>query len=468
MSVSLEKEEDDDPFKLIQKGNAFEAASDHWRSSEFYTRASISLRRRADDISAQIRSSSVDDTKSNEEKKKVISLYRAQSLEYMYKARHCLMQALQFENDQDRSNTLSVAKSGVGSLDPLYSMISNEEGRKRRLIFETLFTGDIDSDDNGDGLVEESAVQMVDNNDEEAAIQEEQSTIDTVESAAINSNTISSAQPAPKSSTSTNQPPISDTNGIDDRQQSIEARLAQLDTSLLPNVPPPFISGSRTSNGDNQNRLNEIQKGLKGLGISLPDNSGKKDLISDNLSSEEQIKLIIQQAKDEARFEKGLHDNNESNDDDIIDENDSMFAGYNIDDEDDEGYDIDILLSKAEKLVSSIDSSAKDGKEGSSSSELVQITKVQALLLEARLCLEMVNNLKFSEQILMENNLQEHVTDEQGKEEVERSPNDDDAKHEDEPPISSSDSETLAAKEKARVLIQSAQDCLNNLLTQWK
>ena len=80
---------------------------------------------------------------------------------------------------------------------------------------------------------------------------------------------------------------IEDTNGIDDRQQSIEARLAELDTSLLPNVPPPFISGSRTSNGDNQNRLNEIQKGLKGLGISLPDNSGKKDLISDNLSQEE-------------------------------------------------------------------------------------------------------------------------------------------------------------------------------------
>ena len=59
---TLEKEEDEDPFKLIQKGNAFEAASDHWRSSEFYTRASISLRRRADDLSSQIRSSNTDDT----------------------------------------------------------------------------------------------------------------------------------------------------------------------------------------------------------------------------------------------------------------------------------------------------------------------------------------------------------------------------------------------------------------------
>ena len=118
----------------------------------------------------------------------------------MYKARHCLMQALQFENDQDRSNTLEVAKSGVGSLDPLYSMISDEEGRKRRLIFETLFTsGSIDSDD---GDVEESAVQKVDT--DEVAIQEEQSTNDTVEPAAtINSNTISSAQQAPESSTST-------------------------------------------------------------------------------------------------------------------------------------------------------------------------------------------------------------------------------------------------------------------------
>ena len=461
MPVSLEKEEDDDPFKLIQKGNAFEAASDHWRSAEFYTRASISLRRRADDLSAQIRSSNnADDTKANvEEKKKVVSLYRAQSLEYMYKARHCLMQALQFENDQDRNNTLSVAKSGVGSLDPLYSMISNEEGRKRRLIFETLFAGSIDSDNDGD--VEESVVQKVDNADNEVLIQEEQSTnYDPVASAAINSNTISSAQQATESSTSTNPPPISDANGIDVRQQSIEARLAQLDTSLLPNVPPPFISGSRTSNGgdENKNRLNEIQKGLKGLGISLPDN-GKKDLISDNLSAEDQIKLIIQQAKDEARFEKGVHDNDESNnDDDIIDENDSMFEGYI-----DEDYDIDTLLLKAEKLVSGIDSSAKDGKEESSSLELVQITKVQALLLEARLCLEMVNNVKSFEKTLMENNLEKHVTDEQGKGECE------DAKHEDEQPISTrNDSETLAARKKARVLIQSAQDCLNDLLTHWK
>ena len=461
---TLEQQEDDDPFNLIQKGNAFENSSDHWRSAEFYTRASISLRKRADDLSAQIRSSNnTDDTKANEEKKKVISLYRAQSLEYMYKARHCLMQALQFENDQDRSNTLEVAKSGVGSLDPLYSMISNEEARKRRLIFETLFTsGSIDSDDGG---VEESTVQKVDN--DEVAIQEGQSTNDTVESAAkINSDTISSAQEATESSTSTNPPPVSDTNGIDDRQQSIEARLAQLDTSLLPNVPPPFISGSRTSNGkdNNQNRLNEIQKGLKGLGISLPDNSGKKDLISDNLSQEDQIKLIIQQAKDEARFEKGKHDDDESNDDDdIIDENDSMFEGFI--DEENEDYDIDTLLSKTEKLISGIDSSV-NGKEGSSSSELLQITKIQAILLEARLCLEMVNNVKSLEP-LMENNIEEHVTDEQGKKEVERSSNDD-AKHEDEQPISSSDSETLAAKEKARVLIQSAQDCLNNLLTHWK
>ena len=43
-TMSSVDNQDEDPFDLIQKGNAFEAASDHWRSAEFYTRASKSLR----------------------------------------------------------------------------------------------------------------------------------------------------------------------------------------------------------------------------------------------------------------------------------------------------------------------------------------------------------------------------------------------------------------------------------------
>ena len=92
---------EEDPSELIKLGSAFEKASDNWRSAEFYSRASTCLRTRADDLSSQIRGGGHGD-------RKVVSLFRAQSLEYLYKARHCLLEALWFENDQDRSRTVGL------------------------------------------------------------------------------------------------------------------------------------------------------------------------------------------------------------------------------------------------------------------------------------------------------------------------------------------------------------------------
>ncbi|KAL9185360.1 hypothetical protein ACHAXT_003137 [Thalassiosira profunda] len=413
----MEMAAEEDPFELIKKGNAHEAASDHWRSAECYCRASACLRAKADGLSAEIRRDSLDDA-SIAEKRKVVSLFRAQSLEYMYKARHCLLEALRFENEQDRSRTLEVAKSGTGSLDPLFSLIDAEESQRRRRVFETLFAG--------------SAEASTDQNDEiyvatQEGKGEEHSGVGTASTA----------------------------DAIDDRQQSIESRLAQLDSTLLPKVPPPFISGSRNSGGgSDKNRLAEIQAGLGRLGVHLPPESKKSDMIRENLSDEDQMKLIIQQAQDEVRFEQGDTGGSGSEvngivdaalDGDVIDENDSMFEGFEDDD-----LDIDALLSKAETLV------AKTGinvdEKGESSPELAQIRKAQALLLEARLCLEMV----------------------QAKSGDERTPNipdkeeEDDAEDSAKEPDPSANEAKVAARKKARERIESAELCMNAILKGWK
>ena len=69
--------------------------------------------------------------------------------------------------------------------------------------------------------------------------------------------------------------------------------------------------------------------------------------------------------------------------------------------EDDDDLDVDALLAKAENLVAKTGINA--GGEGKFSSELVQIRRVQALLLEARLCLEMVQAKSDDEDVLPNN-----------------------------------------------------------------
>ncbi|KAL7527918.1 hypothetical protein ACHAXR_002190 [Thalassiosira sp. AJA248-18] len=450
---------EEDPFELIAKGNAFESASDHWRSAEFYSRASICLRSQADGLSSQIRKGGQVDRAADAEKRKVVSLFRAQSLEYMYKARYCLLEALRFENDQDRSRTLEVAKSGTGSLDPLFSMISHEESEKRKLTFERLFSGRGEAleckTDAGVADVEIQADTLIEPIDESVEMEYKgEAVVTSSESAPTTANegTVESSENLTESAPTGNE--------IDDRRQSIESRLAELDSSLLPNVPPPFISGSRsTGGGDNKNRLEEIKRGLGRLGVSLPDSGKKSDLLPENLSAEDQVKLIIQQANDEVQFEKGLHGEGvESNglvgtaelvDDDVIDENDSMFEGF--DDEDD---DIEALLAKAETLV------AKTGAEvdGEFSSELIQIRKVQALLLEARLCLEMVQAKSSDEQKFKQSEddkIKEDMSDDSSGDSVQSSDH-------------GSRDTGLAARKKARELVENAQDSMKKLLKDWK
>ncbi len=367
---------DEDPFELIKKGNAFEAACDYWGSAEYYSRSSICLRCRADGLSSRLRNADGSGEagggsdgrnchSAKLENQRIIALYRAQSLEYMYKARHSLLEALQFENDRDRAQTLEVAKSGTGSLDPICSMISPGDRTKRNRIFELLFSGRCEALDGGT----QSNSSM-----------EQMCTSDRMNHAAAakpNKDFNSSNSGAKK----------------DDRQQSIESRLAELNSSLLPRVPCHHNSCSiRADDDESDNRMNEIRHGLGRLGVLLPESTRKNDLVDKHLTSGDQVKLIIQQATDEIRIESGVHtdggggsneyaDEHTYSNDDGIDENDSMFGGY-----EDVEYDIDALLTMAENLA------AKSGFKLDGNgvfSQVMQIKKIQALLLKARFCLEL-------------------------------------------------------------------------------
>lgn len=407
----MEKDEGD-PFALIEKGNALAAASNHWAAADLYSQAATCLASRADNLSSQ----QVDDNVKNQERRKIISLYRAQSLEYLYKARHCFIEAIKFENDQDRNRMLEVAKSGKGRLDPLCSMLSSEESERRRCIFQTLFSKE-DEVKAKEVVQDEGGKRKDVNKTDETAIPDAQNDV-------MNECTIKPAE------------------DIDNLQESMEARLAKLNSSLannehIPKAPPPFISGSRSGGAStDQSRLDSLQRGLEGLGVTLPDNSSNKVFVSDNLSDEEQVKLIIQQAQDEVMMEKKNTDADKTlytcDAEDEIDENDSMFDGF-----EDEEDDIESLLAKAENLVVKATSDIKKGgvdrpssSSQSSAIELAQIRKAQALLLEARLLLEMRDGNK------------EETDDQSNK--------------------------TNSVGIKAKERVKDANECLKNILSDWK
>ncbi|KAL7464151.1 hypothetical protein ACHAXS_004485 [Conticribra weissflogii] len=480
--------ENSDPFDLIQRGNACEAASNRWGAADFYSRASIALRRRADEISSQLRQTGKSmSTKCKEEKQKVVSLFRGQSLEYLYKARHFLMQALNFENDQDRNRALEVSKTGSGVLDPLCSIITADESEKRRLIFERLFLGgkDVLLEGNEKNTITIPTKEVTSQSTDGVDLPRIKSSGRDVEDFQQNNNVGQKQTVAEESCPSVaNVTPSNPANEFDDRRQSIESRLADLNSSLinsdLPDVPPPYISNSRsTGQLDNQNRLEEIRRGLGRLGVSLPDDFNKQDLLSENLSMEDQVKLIIQQTKDEVRVENHSHidpggnpDDVDTDNDDAIDEEDSMFEGY----EDEEDDDVDALLMKAEKLIAK--TSAEVGvavESGSSCPEVAQIRKSQCLLLEARLYLEM-DQVKIKINKPVEEVSPKNTDEKNCDSEAKTSDSGDKNGNTEEQPSKvvvedkeEHDNEDCgkSARKSARERIQNAEECLKQVLENW-
>ena len=105
-----------------------------------------------------------------------------------------------------------------------------------------------------------------------------------------------------------------------------------------------------------------------------------------------------------------------------VDENDSMFEGYNDQYEDEENdNDLDALLIKVEKMAASLDKDniKEEPRNPFLDDRLAMIQKAQALLLEARLCLELrrckaeVHDLKNDHALLLDKrrNAPERVDD---------------------------------------------------------
>ena len=252
---------------------------------------------------------------------------------------------------------------------------------------------------------------------------------------------------------------------LDNLQQSMESRLADLNSSIssnadsIPKAPPPFISDSRSGGqGSDQSRLDDLHLGLKGLGISLPDNT-KNNSISERLSDDDQVKMIIQQAQDEVMIERG--DQSDTVQYKVgysgeIDETDSMFEGFEYEED-----DIDSLLRKADNLIARTTRADKSSSLVScASAELSYLRKAQALLMEARLCLELGDTMSAASGVTAS-----ILNDESTR-------RDDGGGEQNDQCINSSSSEedenrNIKTSIKAKEKVKDARECLNDILATW-
>ena len=161
-------------------------------------------------------------------------------------------------------------------------------------------------------------------------------------------------------------------------------------SSLLPVISTLQTEATETSVQRNNTdiRLDEIRNGLERLGVSLPHEKSVSSL--KRVSSEEQIKLIIQQASDVVHHDRKSPQNELQSDESDINENDSMFEGYEdqLNDED----NLDAPLMTLEKVVVTAGCKTEPDLTDTSNDKdngLLMIQNAQALLLEAQLCIEM-------------------------------------------------------------------------------
>lgn len=190
-----------------------------------------------------------------------------------------------------------------------------------------------------------------------------------------------------------------------------------IDHEEIPDAPSSLLPTTTSSvsniieKNDSQQRLNEIRSGLQRLGVSLPDEQNTL-IIKPEMSSDDLVRLVIQQASEEVLLEgnsdhlvksikqqtsdevpleesskkQELHYN-----DSLIDENDSMFEGFQDEPDD----DLEALMIKVDKMIESAKASSSSEKNDASDNQndrfldnqLRMIEHAQALLLQARLCL---------------------------------------------------------------------------------
>lgn len=376
MPTGAVRTKDDDPFALIERGNALDSSGNLWGAADSYGMAAVVLRRQSDNLITELGGSASAPpvlTPKDMEQWKVADLYREKSREYLYKARESLMKALSFENHEDRKRAEAMAgvarssKRGImeqmdaallKQLDPLTMMISVEESKRRTRIFNRIYALNTVEE-------KEDAVNCVEEKEEAA---EETSQTPGKEEKKVNEN-------------------------IDKKQHSLEDRLAELESTL----PPPSNEykseaqrlaeidkgmrrlGMKLPSEDtplDAKRLSDIDKGLRRLGLSLPPQHDNQSLLSPSAeanqpSAEEQVELIMEQAKDEAKLEgkdETMTDNIEVNPDGTVHEDVPVVR---------DGEGLSDILVKA-----GMGADVKDLTEGVTESEKEMMASARAVLNE--------------------------------------------------------------------------------------
>mmetsp|Transcript_4584 Transcript_4584/g.8144 ORF Transcript_4584/g.8144 Transcript_4584/m.8144 type:complete len:416 (-) Transcript_4584:83-1330(-) len=403
----------EDPFDLIARGNALDSAGNYWGSADAWGQAALLLRRLASSCTIQ-----------SEEHARVANLYREQSREYTFRARDALLTALAFENDQDfkrtklppppknKPNETQQDSSSMQvdlSLEPLTTMISPEEGRRRTRIFQQLFT-----------LIADETEEK----EPEPASPPE----------ALNDDDKNVEKDGPKIPISEKHDEQDD---VEDKTSDLEERLAQLEASLPP--------AAKTE----PQRMADIQKGLARLGLFLPSSDNVNKLKAERIPSvEEQIELIMEQAKDEAVMYPSMNtEDTDQRDDSRVTETDAEPV--------EQTESVSELLSKVGINASELEKEVKremssglqssDSEAGGAALVLKSIMIAQGFLMEANTCIESnVDN------------------------EEESSVDDDDSGDMDfEVPSSSIDREQKT-RERGKIALVQAQKCIEQAIQNWK
>uniref|UniRef100_A0A7S4RHN6 Uncharacterized protein n=1 Tax=Ditylum brightwellii TaxID=49249 RepID=A0A7S4RHN6_9STRA len=490
------EEEKEDPFQLIERGNALEKSGNWWGAADALSRASFVLRSQSDSILSELASDIGGDSRKKEERKKIAELYRVKQREYLYRARDCFMKALSFEHseDQRRSNSALVLATGGGGaaidggssnrnlngkdsnandgvvfqeqFDPLIHMISHEEGKRRARIFNAIFghsleeeeeevkekdikTTDVDNDEDNKGK-EQSVNDGVDakEQEDEAANQEQQQEEEEdsydewekeleeemdngeEEEEEEKDDDLGNLESLPTAPLQQQQTAMekekqegTENNdeqhqNVDEKQQLLEARLAELESSIT--LPSIQGKGNSTINEDENKksssdaeRIENIRKSLVGLGMYLPppEKEAKKSsfLIEKPMSDEDQVDLIMQQAKDEADFERGEEDgqftfptaarggtNNEDDESSVVEDVYSLLdkAGMGLkrkvskNNDSDEKIHQD-LMNVLNDAANAADTTTQDGDTFAKLRSLLNLlSSAQNFLTEASVCLE--------------------------------------------------------------------------------
>ena len=178
----------------------------------------------------------------DEEQEKIANLYQQKSQEYIMKTRETFMEAMDVEHEMDVENR-AAAKTAT-DMEYCCQALSEDEARKRVEIFASIFAKELD---------ELRITQQKEPQEGEDKKEEEMD--------------------------------------VKQKQSSIEERLMELNA----NIPKGFKTSDE--------RMQEINRGLNRLGLSLYTEGSSQPKIEPTKSASQQVADIIAQAKDEVAFE---------------------------------------------------------------------------------------------------------------------------------------------------------------------